>query len=411
MIRNYVKIAFKVFARRKFFTFISLFAISLTLVVLMVAWATLDHTFSPLPPEIRQDRTLVVKRAKMFGPQSTQIGPPGYKLLDTHMRTLPGVEMTSIYSGQAIVSSYNAGVDLKPYLKRTDGEYWKILDFTFLEGGPFTSDDEKNASFVAVINRATKEKLFGDRPAVGKVIEADRQRFRIVGVVANIPIYREVPFSDIWVPLSTSPDPDFRTSLFSGCNGLILAQSASDFDRIKEEFALRMKKVELPSSRYTTIECVPGTVFDEVARELLGNSGGHEPEELVGVIVLAAILFMLLPTINLVNINISRILERASEIGVRKSFGASSVLLVGQFLVENIILTAIGGVIGFFLSTLILTILSGSGLIQYADFHLNIRIFLYGLATILFFGVLSGVYPAWKMARMHPVDALKGVPR
>ena len=59
---------------------------------------------------------------------------------------------------------------------------------------------------------------------------------------------------------------------------------------------------------------------------------------------------MLLPTLNLVNINISRIMERASEIGVRKAFGASSRTLVGQFVVENIILTLVGGAFGLVLS-------------------------------------------------------------
>ncbi len=54
----------------------------------------------------------------------------------------------------------------------------------------------------------------------------------------------------------------------------------------------------------------------------------------------AALLFMLLPTVNLVNLNVSRIMERASEIGVRKAFGASSRTLVGQFVVENLVLTA-----------------------------------------------------------------------
>ena len=51
---------------------------------------------------------------------------------------------------------------------------------------------------------------------------------------------------------------------------------------------------------------------------------------------LVGFLFLLLPTVNLVNLNVSRIMERASEIGVRKSFGASSWTLVGQFVVENV---------------------------------------------------------------------------
>ena len=120
------------------------------------------------------------------------------------------------------------------------------------------------------------------------------------------------------------------------------------------------------------------------------------------------ILFMLLPTINLININVSRILERSSEIGIRKAFGASSRTLVGQFIVENLILTAIGGAIGFVGAILVLSTISSSGLIPYVWFEVNLRIFTYGMALILFFGVFSGVYPAWKMSRLNPVDALRG---
>ena len=120
---------------------------------------------------------------------------------------------------------------------------------------------------------------------------------------------------------------------------------------------------------------------------------------------------MLLPTVNLVNVSVSRILERASEIGVRKAFGASSWTLVGQFLVENVVLTLIGGLLGFVLAALVLDGINGSGLFPYARFALNGRVFLYGLLLTLFFGVLSGVYPAWKMSRLHPVDALKGALR
>ncbi len=411
MIKNYIKIAYKVFLRRKFFTFISLFAISFTLVVLMVATAILDHIFSPMAPEVRQERTLALMRAKMWGEQDIQIGRPGYKLLDRYMRTLPGVEATSISSDQKIVSVYKEGYDLKPYLKRTDSNFWKILEFTFIEGGPITDGDERDANYVAVINRATRARYFGDEPAVGKTIEADRQRFRIIGVVENVPIYRTIPFSDIWVPISTTPEQDYKNELMGSFNGLILARGSGDFSRIKEDMATRLKSAELPSSEFTNIECVPGTAFDQVAGELLGNSGGHERSLLTGVLLLAAFLFMLLPTANLVNLNISRIIERSSEIGVRKSFGASSRTLIGQFLVENIILTFIGGAIGFTLSAVILRMLGDSGMIPYAAFSLNFRIFLYGFASIIIFGIISGVYPAWRMARMHPVDALKGVVR
>ena len=75
--------------------------------------------------------------------------------------------------------------------------------------------------------------------------------------------------------------------------------------------------------------------------------------------------------------------------------------------IENVILTLVGGIAGFVLSYFVLNILNSSGLIPYADFHLNFRIFIYGLLITLFFGLFSGVYPAWKMSRMHPVEALR----
>src|SRR5262249_21655119 len=133
-----------------------------------------------------------------------------------------------------------------------------------------------------------------------------------------------------------------------------------------------------------------------------------KPGRFLAMIIGVMVLFMLLPTVNLININISRIMERAGEIGVRKAFGASSLTLIGQFIVENILLTLVGGVLGFVGSYLGLQAITKSGLLPYAEFNINYRVFLYALAITIFFGLFSGVYPAWKMSRLHPVEALKG---
>jgi putative ABC transport system permease protein len=101
-------------------------------------------------------------------------------------------------------------------------------------------------------------------------------------------------------------------------------------------------------------------------------------------------------------------MERASEIGVRKAFGASSRTLVGQFVVENVLLCLIGGAIGLVLSWAALGAIAASGILPYARFTLNPRLFFYAICLSGFFGLLSGVYPAFKMSRLHPVEALRG---
>jgi putative ABC transport system permease protein len=118
-------------------------------------------------------------------------------------------------------------------------------------------------------------------------------------------------------------------------------------------------------------------------------------------------LFLLLPTINLVNINITRIMERSSEIGVRKAFGASSKTLVYQFLVENVIFTFLGGLIGVMLSIIAIMIFNRSNAVPNLDLSLNFTVLFFGLVVCLLFGLLSGVYPAWRMSRLNVVSALK----
>jgi putative ABC transport system permease protein len=419
MFRSYLLLAFKVLLRRKAFTAVSLFGISFTLMVLVVATSLLDHVIAPMAPEVRQERTLGFYEARMRGPESSWTSEPGFRLIDTCTRGLPGVERMSIFSTPSVVNSYLNGVRVQSTLKRTDGEFWNILAFEFLEGGPFSAQEVEEARALAVINATTRRRFFGEESALGKSIEADGQTFRVVGVVPDVPELRRVPFADIWVPLTSAKSDAYRRELMGSFNAIYLARSAADFPAIREEFRSRMKRAPLPKG-YDRLLAAPLTHLEQVASLFedapLGRLAAAEDGSVwlpgfwlaVGTL---ALLFMLLPTVNLVNLSVSRILERASEIGVRKAFGASSRTLVGQFVVENVTLTLIGGLLGFVLSQVALEALNLSGLLSYARFTLNGRVFLWGLALAAFFGVLSGTYPAWRMSRLHPVEALKGSTR
>jgi putative ABC transport system permease protein len=309
------------------------------------------------------------------------------------------------------VISFHDGAQVKSHLKRTDSAFWEIIEADFLEGRPYSADDVERAQPVAVINEATRHSFFGTESALGQSLEIAGQSFRIVGVIANVPAFRLASFADVWVPVTTIPDPKALgyNSITGGYEALILAETAADIPRIKAEFEYVLTQVEFPDpERFNRVTGGADTLFEMISRFAFSDDMTEShPERLLAIILVLAVLFMILPAISLININVSRIMERASEIGVRKSFGAASTTLVGQFVVENVLLTLAGGLLGFGLTELVLYLLSSSYLIPYAEFHVNYRIFAYGLLMALFFGVFAGVYPAWKMSRLHPVEALR----
>ncbi len=417
MLKNYLKIACKVLARRKFFTFISLFGIAFTLMVLTLGAALLDVAVAPSAPEVHLDRTLFINHLIMRGSgekTSQWWSSPGYRLLDRYMRDIPNVELFSMTSQPTETVAFVNNKKLENQIRYTDATYWRILDFEFLEGGPYTQQDIQNGRLVAVINESVRERYFGGQPALGQTVVFNQQPLRVIGVVADVPIHRASAVADIWAPIGAYPNPEFMENLMGGFKGILLTHGRKHFPAIREEFQARLLRVEFPQpDRFDMIVGRLETRWDAHLSHISGVDGSGELEirHDLPLILGTTALFMLLPVINLISINISRIFERASEIGVRKAFGASSLHLVGQFVVENIVLCLAGGVLALVGAFACAGLINASGLIPNTHFDLNYRVFFYALVLSVFFGVVSGAYPAWKMARIHVVAALRGAVR
>lgn len=411
MLRHYFTLSVKVLLRRKVFTIISLFGIVSTLTVFVVIAALLDHSFGPGAPETNRDRMLSVMRVNVFGEGLRMSAHGSYNLFDQHARGLPGVEYMSIFTNGIAADSFVDGRKQALALKRTDAGFWHVFDFTFIEGRPYETRDVANADFVAVITETTRQRLLDGGAAVGRTIEVDGQPFRVVGVVADVSALRAQPYSDVWVPVTTSTTPLDSPGLLGAYQVAVVAYDRAALPGIREEFNSRLARVEVPSSAHLVVAPFE-TQFEGFARQMMSDESLESKAPLlIGLMTAAGLLLALLPAVNLVNLNVSRILERSSEIGVRKAFGASSRTLVGQFVVENVLLTCVGAVVAFVLSMFVLNAINQSGMIAHAHLGMNTRIFLSGAAIALAFGVMSGVYPAWRMSRLHPVSALKGQSR
>jgi putative ABC transport system permease protein len=292
--------------------------------------------------------------------------------------------------------------------KYTNADFWDVLEFDFVEGKAISKQQTDNAERVAVISEDMKREYFGNdnSPAVGKYIEADNVKYRVCGVVKSLPITAYVLYSDIYIPITTSKTKlDADKSYMGNYNAILLAKDADDVPKMKKEYNDIVAKLPIPGKEWDHIYSHADSYVEAYVRS--GNEKQSGMVYAITAIGLFALFVMLLPTLNLVNVNITRIMERSSEIGVRKAFGASSKTLVYQFLVENLILTFLGGMIGVVLSIAVMYFINQAQLIANLTLRLNFTVLAYAIATCIVFGLLSGVYPAWRMSKLNIVTALK----
>jgi len=406
MLKNYFKIAIAVLKRRKFFTFISLFGISFTLTILLVLTAFIDKVVGDTYPDAKRDRSLYINRLEEDGKDDMSSSNPSYYFLNHYAGSLKTPEKMTIFSMFNGTNTYVNNKKIAVNYKYTDANYWDILEYDFVEGKPFNKQQVDNADHVAVISEDMKKEYFGDAPSViGKFIEADNVKYRVTGVVKNVPITTYMLYSDIYLPYTVSKT-DYRDKSYRGSYmGILLAPSKADVPKMHDEYEQMIKRVPMESKNYNVIYSHAQTYITSYVDT--GNEKQSGVTLVLTILGAFVFLFMLLPTLNLVNINITRIMERSSEIGVRKAFGASSKTLVYQFIVENIILTLLGGAIGLVLSVAAIYIINSANLIANLQLTINFTILFVGLLICLFFGLLSGVYPAWRMSKLNVVTALK----
>ncbi|WP_316828633.1 ABC transporter permease [Pedobacter miscanthi] len=410
MLKNYFKIAIAVLKRRKFFTFISLFGISFTLTILMVVTALVDKMISPDYPDYKRDRSLYIERIEIKNSKEGWMNSSNVSVyfLEHNVATLKNLQKMGITSSAKASNAYVNNKKLVINYQYTNADYWNVLEYKFLEGKAFSQKEIDNAELVAVISEETRKAYFGDeKSVVGQYISADNINYRVIGVVENVSETVRNFSGDMYLPYSLSKDNhDNNQNIMGSYNAILLAKSKADIPKLKKEFDQMIKKVPIPKD-FDKLYCNADPFFTSISRRIGGNSTNGAVAKVITMAGGFVLLFLLLPTINLVNINITRIMERSSEIGVRKAFGASSKTLVYQFIVENMILTFLGGFIGVMLSLLVIALINETNFVSNIKLTMNFSVLCYSFLACVFFGLISGVYPAWRMSKLNVVKALK----
>lgn len=443
MFSNYLKLALRVLQRNRFFTGISLFGISFTLTILMLMVSFLQSQFGAKSPVSKTNDLIYMRHLKMAlvemdtvwtkdsilvdgiwkvdstfqnvnNNKSTSISWYGRKFLDTYFRDLNSVEKFTFIVPSGKFNVYINSIKLDITTSYVDEQYFDIFDFKLLEGNYISKADVDQKAYVAVITSELAEKYFGNtKNIIDKQMLVDGKNFVVKGIVEKAKMVNLAINGQMFIPNSILPEDVYETGYFGNYMAVFQAKNGN-IDAVKAEIKDIVSRVPFldPSKTnglaYNQIEAMPFTFQESLAREVIYQEDGAESLFYLRWIVFALIgIFILVPTLNLINLNMSRIMDRSAEIGVRKAFGADSNGILIQFIFENIILTIIGGLFGMIFTTFLIRLSNNLHLLGELVLEFDILFFAISFFITIVFGVISGFIPASKMAKVHIVEALK----
>lgn len=422
MLKNYLRTFWKVARQNKLFTFLSLFGISITIMFVMILSMTVNKVVKGSGPEKHLGNILVAENMKVRTQKRggnevfTELGRTE---CEEYYKKIKSADKVSMFFGYDWEFRQNGRQYTKGYML-TDAEFWEVFDFDFILGRPYTKEEVTNGANLAVITESLRELLFGNENNVlGKIVKYRDFSLTVVGVVKDVPPTSQNLRSGVFFPYTLYPaeKPDMTRvfSPYSGAFSLAFkAKNRNQFPEIRRDFQATLQRIDAADPNLALFVAGPNTQWQRLFATF-DPEDDFGPWALLRKYLLWGFGFIFLPALNLMALNFARIRERGEEIAVRKSFGASSAVLKGQFIFENLVLTITGGVIGIILSFVVVALLGNTlnipvkaGTTVPMSFSMDFLVFGITLGVCLLFGMLSGVLPAIRMSRMKPVKYLKG---
>ncbi|RLC35069.1 ABC transporter permease [Candidatus Shapirobacteria bacterium] len=305
----------------------------------------------------------------------------------TAILELPNIEAVSgIVSGQkTLVFEENS---VSSSVNGVEYDYAQIQSLEFSQGDFLNENDIYSMTRNVVLGDEIVEELFGEEAfVVGERVRIDRKTFKIVGIIKDS--------SSAIVPISTAQKILFGHDHYSSISvrvidNQIMEQTLTNI----ENLLLKQHKISNPDNADFYLRSPQQMI------ESMSNVTGILTTVLSGI----AAISLLVGGIGIMNIMLVTVTERTKDIGLLKAIGAKRKDILSQFLIESLVLTLVGGVLGVVIGTVLTYFVSTAMSIP---FVVSLKSILLAVGVSATVGLLFGFYPAKKASELNPIDALR----
>lgn len=361
MLKVYLKQAWTLLKQNRLFSSIYVVGTGLSIALVMTIFIIFYVKFAPIYPEYNRNRTLVIKAMKHYpveqpGNYSSYDGvyyPAAEALIKEvpHIEAIAGLRQNG-YFFLRLTMPDGSSEDVAPMW--CNAAIWKVFNYRFLSGQPFTEADEEAKVRVAVLSRSLAMRLFATTDAAGRTIRLAGNEYRVVGVVENTSNATPSSAAELWLPMNLGPlneltngDPN---NLLGNSHLYILAEEGH-VKEVQNGIRMAFEQRNKGDNKYVfDPEGQPDPYWLSTFRQASMKPDIKELIKSLGYILLALIF---IPALNLGGMISSRMDQRLCELGVRKAYGATNRAVLQQVLTENMLLTCLGGLAGLLFSYLI----------------------------------------------------------
>ncbi len=286
-----------------------------------------------------------------------------------------------------------------PYVLGADEFYPTGTAYNIGHGRFFTTAEVEHSALLAVLGAEVQEAIFPKEDPLGKDISVDGLRYRVVGVLEKKGAqFGWSPDNKVVLPYGSFERQYGAEVRRNGVHLSVVPHRTEDMDQVIEKSVawLRARR-KVPFNKPNDFAVVTP---DQLISQFKAITGG-----VTAAMVFVALLSLVIGGVGVMNIMLVSVTQRTREIGIRRAVGAFRRDVIGQFLIEAVTLSAIGGAIGVVLGLAISAAVKAT--VPALPTAIPLWSPIVGLLVSMGVGVFFGAYPAMKASRIDPIEALR----